>query len=162
MQQFAGIWVPLITPFNGEAVDYAGLSKQVDDLSATGIAGVVVCGTTGEAAALDERERRSVLESVIDSANGLKVVIGVSAVTPDAVVQTIADLEGLPLTGALVPPPYYVRPSQAGIEAFYAHIADSSPFDIVLYDIPARAGVRIETDTMVKLSRLPRIRAVKD
>jgi dihydrodipicolinate synthase/N-acetylneuraminate lyase len=53
-------------------------------------------------------------------------------------------------TGIWVPlirPPYYVRPSQAGVEDFFTSIADASPFDLLLYDIPARAGVRIETAT---------------
>lgn len=163
MQDFAGIWVPLITPFDHEgAVDHAGLKRLVRDLVKAGVAGLVVCGSTGEAAALDEAEQLAVLRTVIDAGGGLPVVMGVSGVTPAAVKARIARCADLPLAAFLVPPPAYVKPSQQGIAEFFESVADASPWPLILYDIPSRTGVRIETATMLALAAHPGINAVKD
>lgn len=162
MQDFAGIWVPLVTPFDHDAIDHAGLRRLVRTLAGAGIAGVVVCGSTGEAAALDETEQLAVLRTVLDASPGLRVIMGVSGVTPRSVVARLARLGALALAGVLVPPPSYVRPSQQGIADFFATVADASPWPLVLYDIPARAGVRIATSTMLALAAHPNISAVKD
>jgi len=162
MQDFSGIWVPLVTPYADGAVDHDGLRRLVHMLTAAGIAGLVVCGSTGEAAALDDSEQAAVLHTVLDTCRDLPVILGVSGVTPSSVAARLARLVDFPLAGFLIPPPYYVRPSQRGIEDFYAAIADTSATPLVLYDIPARTGVRIETATMLSLAAHPRIRAVKD
>jgi 4-hydroxy-tetrahydrodipicolinate synthase len=162
MQDYAGIWVPLITPYANGFVDDDGLRRLVQLLSTTGVTGLVVCGSTGEAAALDNAEQASVLRTVHNACPDLPVILGVSGVTPKSITDRLAQLADLPLAGLLVPPPYYVRPSQRGIEDFYAAIADASSTPLVLYDIPARTGVRIETATMLSLAGPPGIRAVKD
>lgn len=162
MQDFAGVWVPLVTPFNCGAVDHDDLRRLVRSLSITGIAGVVVCGSTGEAAALDDAEQTDVLRTVRGAAPALRVVMGVSDVTPGAVAARLTRLGEFELAGVLVPPPSYVRPSQQGIADFFATVADAAPCPLMLYDIPARTGVRIETATMLALAAHPNIRAVKD
>lgn len=162
MQDFAGIWVPLVTPFINGAVDQAGLKRLVAHLGNQGLAGLVVCGSTGEAASLDGAEQLAVLHTVLEARGELRVMMGVSGVTPAGVAGRLRGLAGLPLAGVLVPPPYYVKPSQQGIADFYTAVADASPHPVVLYDIPGRTGVRIETDTMLRLASHPQIRAVKD
>lgn len=162
MHDFAGIWVPLITPFHHGAVDHDGLKRLLAHLDGKGLAGVVVCGSTGEAASLDEAEQMAVLQTVLAARGGLQVFMGVSGVTPGKVAARLRELQGLPLTGVLVPPPYYVKPSQKGIADFFTAVADASPHPVVLYDIPSRVGVRIETQTMLHLAAHPQIRAVKD
>jgi len=162
MQDFTGIWVPLVTPFVNGTVDLDGLKRLVAHLGNKGITGLVVCGSTGEAASLDEAEQLAVLHTVIEARGELRVVMGVSGVTPAGVARRLQELAGLPLAGVLVPPPYYVKPSQQGVADFYTTVADASPHPVVLYDIPGRTGVRIETATMLRLAAHPRIRAVKD
>jgi 4-hydroxy-tetrahydrodipicolinate synthase len=162
MQDFAGIWVPLVTPFHNGAVDHDGLKRLLAHLRGSGITGLVVCGSTGEAASLDEAEQLAVLHTVLAARGELRVLMGVSGVTPAGVARRLRELAGLPLAGVLVPPPYYVKPSQQGVADFYATVADASPHPVVLYDIPGRTGVRIETDTMLRLAAHPHIRAVKD
>ena len=88
--------------------------------------------------------------------------MGASGVTPAVVAARLARCAEFPLAGFLVPPPYYVRPSQHGIADFYAAVADASPWPLLLYDIAARTGVRIATATMLSLADHPKIRAVKD
>jgi 4-hydroxy-tetrahydrodipicolinate synthase len=162
MQDFAGIWVPLITPFTDGAVDHRGLRRLVIHLAEAGVAGFVVCGSTGEAATLDDTEQRAVLRAVLDVRSGLPVLMGVSGVAPAAVAEQLRRFADDAPAGFLVPPPSYVRPSQQGIADFFGTLADASPLPLVLYDIPQRTGVRIATATMLALAAHPRIRAVKD
>ncbi len=159
---FSGLWIPLITPFSDGAVDHPALTRLVQHLRPTGIAGLVVCGSTGEAAALDKKEQLAVLDTVLQAADGLPVVMGLSGYhLPDTVawVQTLASK---PLAGLLVPPPHYIRPSQEGVLQWFTAIADASTVPLIVYDIPYRTGVTMALDTMRELARHPRIRAVKD
>lgn len=162
MQDFAGIWVPLVTPFVNGAVDHDGLKRLVAHLRGSGIRGIVVCGSTGEAASLSAAEQLAVLRTVLDVRSELQVMMGASGVTPCSVVGRLRELAGLPLAGVLVTPPYYVKPSQQGVADFFMVVADASTHPVVLYDIPSRTGVRIETETMLRLAAHPQIRAVKD
>ena len=163
MSDFSGIWVPLVTPFtNDNAVDLTSLSTLVRDLVGTGINGLVVCGTTGEPAALNGDEKQSVLEAVFRSCSNTRVMMGVSGITPSEVCEQLQCWNGYPLAGFLVTPPYYVRPSQRGIMEFYGEIAKATAHPIVVYDVPYRTGVQIELATLRSLAKIPNIRAVKD
>ncbi len=78
MSVFSGIWVPLVTPFSQAVIDHAALRRLVRFYAEAGVAGVVALGTTGEAAALDDREQRAVLDTVLDAAGTLPVIAGLS------------------------------------------------------------------------------------
>lgn len=162
MHGFEGIWIPLVTPFAGDRVDHAALKRLVVHLAHAGVAGFVVCGSTGEAGALRDAERLAVLRSVIDAAQGKPVVMGASGVTPGDVIATFELRASLPVAGFLVTAPYYVRPPQQGVHDFFVAVADAAPAPVLLYDIPARTGVRIETATMLALAGHRNIVAVKD
>jgi 4-hydroxy-tetrahydrodipicolinate synthase len=162
MHGFEGIWIPLVTPFAAGRVDHAGLRRLVHHLGEAGVAGFVVCGSTGEAAALSDDEQHDVLRTVVGAADRRPVVMGASGVVPGRLADRLKRLAGMPLAGVLVPPPSYVRPPQAGVRDFFAAVADAAPCPVLLYDIPARTGVRIETATMLALAAHPNIRAVKD
>lgn len=162
MHCFEGIWIPLVTPFAGARVDLDALRRLVASLAAAQVAGFVACGSTGEAGALEGDEPLAVLRAVVDAAQGRPVVMGVSAVTPREAIGQMRRCESLPLAGFLVTAPPYVRPSQRGVHDFFGAVADAAPAPLVLYDIPARTGVRIETATMLALAGHPNIAAVKD
>jgi 4-hydroxy-tetrahydrodipicolinate synthase len=163
MRDFSGIWVPLVTPFtNDNAVDLTSLRALVSDLVGAGIHGFVVCGTTGEPAALNTDEKQAVLETVLSSCANARVVMGVSGITPSEVCQQLQCWNGYPLAGLLITPPYYVRPSQRGIIEFYTEIAKATSHPIVVYDIPYRTGIQIELATLRTLATIPGIRAIKD
>jgi 4-hydroxy-tetrahydrodipicolinate synthase len=131
-------------------------------LCPTGIAGFVVCGSTGEAAALDETEQLAVLDTVLQAAQGLPIVMGLSGYHLPKTVAWVKTLATRSLAGLLVPPPHYIRPTQSGVLHWFHAIADASAQPLIVYDIPYRTGVSIERDTFQALSRHPGIRAVKD
>lgn len=162
MHRFEGIWIPLVTPFAGPRVDLDALRSLVASLARAQVAGFVACGSTGEAGTLEGDEPLALLRAVVDAAQGRPVVMGVSAVTPREAIGQMRRCEGLPLAGFLVTAPPYVRPSQRGVHDFFVAVADAAPAPLVLYDIPARTGVRIETATMLALAGHPNIAAVKD
>ncbi|MDW3686490.1 4-hydroxy-tetrahydrodipicolinate synthase [Cupriavidus sp. CV2] len=161
-QVFSGIWLPLVTPFADGAVDFPALSRLVAHYAGSAVAGIVVCGSTGEAAALDEAEQLAVLDTVLASAGNLPVMMGVAGSQARQVQARVRRLAERPLAGLLAPAPYYVRPSQAGLLDYFRALADSAAAPLVLYDIPYRTGVKLETQTILALAAHPNIRAIKD
>ena len=158
---FSGVWIPIVTPFRANRVDHDALGALVRRLAADGVAGFVVCATTGEAPLLSDDERVAVLGTV-KANTALPLVMGASATTADEVLRRIdAAMRHAP-TAFLVTPPPYLRPSQEALRAFFATIADASPAPLVAYDIPARTGVRIELDTLLALAAHPNVVALKD
>ena len=165
-QEFSGIWVPVVTPFAlSGAVDADALAALVRHLVDAGIDGLVVCGTTGEAATLDGDEKARVLATVMGVCGDVPVVMGVSGVSPLDVAKQCRQWSARRhrLAGFLVPPPYYVRPSQQGVIDFYAHVAAAAaPHAVLVYDIPYRTGVELTLSTLRALAQIPGIRAIKD
>lgn len=160
---FAGLWIPLVTPFDDHgAIDYAALRALARRLRGSGIAGLVVCGSTGEAPALEAAEQDAVLDAVLAAEPGLPVVMGLSGYHLGHVLERVRDWNGRPLAGLLVPAPHYIRPSQAGLLHWFRAIADASQHPLVVYDIPYRTGTTLELATLRALAAHPRIRAVKD
>lgn len=160
---FSGLWVPLVTPFEPDGrVDHAALSALTARLRGEGVSGFVACGSTGEAAALDKAEQLAVLETVLQAAQGLPVVMGVSGYHLGQMLAWVRELAGFPLAGLLVPAPHYIRPAQPGLLQWFRAIADASSAPLVLYDIPYRTGAPLATDTLLALAEHPRVTAVKD
>jgi 4-hydroxy-tetrahydrodipicolinate synthase len=162
MSNFRGIWVALVTPFRDGAVDYPALQGLVAQLLEQGVAGFVVCGTTGEAAALSHEEQLEVLDAVLQWVPAQQVIMGLAGNNQRELLACLQDIQRRPVAGVLVPAPYYIRPSQAGLEAFFRSVADAASVPVVLYDIPYRTGVRIERETLRRIVRHPNIVAIKD
>lgn len=162
MSNFRGIWIALVTPMRANEIDFAGLEKLVKRLLEEGVAGFVVCGTTGEAAALSKAEQLAVLDAVLNEAGAMPVVMGLAGNHQGHVLQRLAAFGTRPLAGILAPAPYYVRPGQDGAAAYFRSLADASRFPLVLYDIPYRTGTTLETATLLSLAAHPNIAAIKD
>jgi 4-hydroxy-tetrahydrodipicolinate synthase len=162
MSSFQGIWVPLVTPFSDGAIDFIRLRQLVSHLMEKGIDGIVVCGTTGEAAALSKQEQLTVLDAVLELVPSEKVVMGLAGNNITELLHFQSDILKRPVAGLLMPPPYYIRPSQAGLEAFFKTVADASSVPLILYDIPYRTGVAFEQATLLNIVAHERIVAIKD
>jgi 4-hydroxy-tetrahydrodipicolinate synthase len=162
MSSFQGIWVPIVTPFHNGAIDFAGLRRLVSHLLEKGVDGIVVCGTTGEAAALGKHEQLAVLDAVLDQVPPERVVMGLAGNNLSELLHFQSEILKRPLAGLLVPPPYYIRSSQAGLEAFFKTVADASSVPVILYDIPYRTGIAFEQATLLRIVAHERIVAIKD
>jgi len=159
---FSGLWIPLVTPFRDGAVDHAALAALTRRLAADGVAGFVVCGSTGEPAALDEAEQLASLDTVQAAAGGLPVVMGLSGYHLGKTTAWVRQLSERPLAGLLVPAPHYIRPSQAGLIEWFRAIADASAVPVLIYDIPYRTGAVLSRETLLALAAHPRIAGIKD
>jgi len=122
----------------------------------------VVCGTTGEAAALSKQEQLAVLDAVLEWAPAERVVMGLAGNNLTELLHLQSEIQKRPVAGLLVPPPYYIRPSQAGLEAFFNTVADASRVPVIVYDIPYRTGVAFELGTLLNIVAHERIVAIKD
>ncbi len=161
-EDFSGLWIPLVTPFRGGRVDIKAATGLVQRLRCDGVSGIVLCGSTGEAAALEKAEQLELLGATVKAAAGLPVVMGLSGYNLSQTLAWVEELATFALAGLLVPPPHYIRPSQAGVLQWFTSIADSSTLPLIVYDIPYRTGVQIERQTLLELADHPRIRALKD
>ncbi len=159
---FSGLWIPLVTPFEKDNIDHAALKGLVAHYRASGIAGLVVCGSTGEAAALSDEEQIEVLQTVMIAAPGLPVVMGLSGYHLGQIAERIKTLGAQGINGILLPAPSYIRPSQAGLIEWFNKLADASAVPVILYDIPYRTGSTLDLVTLLTLASHPQICAVKD
>ena len=157
----SGVWIPLVTPFREGGVDHAALAALVQRLAAAGVAGFVVCATTGEAPLLSDDERVAVLGTV-KASTALPLVMGASGATAAEVLRRIGAAARHAPAAFMVTAPPYLRPSQEALHRFFAAVADASPAPLVVYDIPARTGVRIELDTLLALAAHANIVGLKD
>jgi 4-hydroxy-tetrahydrodipicolinate synthase len=162
MTSFTGIWVPLVTPFHNGDIDFPALHALARRIADAGVTGLVTCATTGEAASLCDDEQLAVLDSILKAVPGCPVVMGLAGNNLAHLLEQQKQIQRRPIAGLQVPPPYYIRPSQAGVTAFFRTIADAATVPLILYDIPYRTGVAIERSTFELLAQHPKIAAVKD
>lgn len=160
---FQGIWVPMVTPFRDGAIDFDAAQRLAGELAASGVNGLVVCGTTGEAAMLSQAEQGMLLDSVLEAAGPrFPVVMGIGGSDTRAVAAAVQRYHDHPLAGLLISAPAYVRPSQEGIVRHFQAIAAATDHSIVLYNVPARTGVHITTQTAALLARDSHFVAIKE
>ena len=159
-----GIIPPHITPFtlSGD-VDDGALRKNVDFWVEAGVHGLATCASNGEAIYMNNEERKTVLKTVLDQANGrVPVIAGTGGPsTRDAIVQTrIA--KDLGVDAALVVTPYFLPPKQEEILEYYRNIVESVDLPIILYNVPKFTTVNMETWVVSKLTEHGCVVGVKD
>ncbi len=148
-------YVALITPFDeSNAIDYVSAGKIIDKLIEEGVSGLMVCGTTGEAPTLSENEKLDYLEFVIAKVNQrCEVWFGVGSNATCASVRLIKLSEELKFDGYLIVVPYYNKPSQYGLYEHYAMLAQNARKPIMLYNVPSRCGIALESATIIRLAK---------
>ncbi|HEY8100342.1 MAG TPA: 4-hydroxy-tetrahydrodipicolinate synthase [Burkholderiaceae bacterium] len=162
MSPFEGIWIPIVTPFRNGGVDLGAAQRLAVEFIDSGVHGLVVCGTTGEAATLDENEQTAMLSAVREAAGSrCPVVMGIAGNDTRAVAEKVTRYNQYEAAGYLISAPYYVRPSQQGMLLHFQTISAATDTPIILYNIPARTGVNIELDTIAMLALDPNFVAIK-
>ena len=161
---FGRLITAMVTPFNKELeIDWAGVEQIAAHLVATGHDGIVVNGTTGEAPTTSDEEKVEIIK-VVKKVVGSKVHVIAGAgnnETSHSIIQG-QQAQSAGADGLLVVTPYYNKPPQSGVAAHFRAIADATDLPVMMYDIPHRTGIPIESDTIVSLFEHPRIVALKD
>ena len=162
--KFEGSYVALITPFkaNGE-VDEEKIRELVNYHIENGTAGIVPCGTTGEAPTLTFSEHEKVIKIVVEEVRGrIQVIAGAGSNDTKRAIELTKYAKELGADAALSTCPYYNKPSQRGLYEHYKKIAEEAGFPIMLYNVPGRTGVNIESETVARLAEIPEIVAIKE
>ena len=164
MPIFGRVLTAMVTPMTptGE-VDEAGVVAVAEHLVAHGHDGLIVNGTTGESATLTSDETIRVIQLVADAVGDrVKVVAGVGSNDTAHSIEMSKRAAAVGADALLVVTPYYNKPTQPGLLAHFRAVADTTDLPVLLYDIPGRTGIPIQTDTLLRLAEHPRIVAVKD
>ncbi len=162
---FGRLITAMVTPFNKDgAIDWDGVARLAQHLVDTGHDGIAVNGTTGEAPTTKSSEKLEIIR-VVKSVVGPHVTV-LSGAGDNETAYTVEQAKRSQEAGAdglLVVVPYYNKPPQAGIEAHFRAVAAATDLPIMVYDIPGRTGVEIESDTIVRLfDSVENIVALKD
>lgn len=162
--QLHGSICALVTPFDSrEKIDFDALDRLLDWHLASGTHGLVMAGSTGEAALLDDDEYRQLIgRSVARIARRIPVIAGVGSPSTRKSCHLAGVATGAGADFVLAVTPYYVRPTQHGLIAHYLELADQSPLPIVLYNVPTRTGCDLLPATVAALAAHPRIIGVKE
>ena len=163
---FGAILTAMVTPFDAQGrVDEGATVRLVHHLLDHGSDGLVVCGTTGEAATLDDDEHLRVIEVVIDEVRAsypaASVIAGVGSNDTRHAVKLTEQATALRPDGLLHVNPYYNRPSRRGIIRHYEEIVRATDLPILLYNIPARTGSDMDNELLAELAQLDRVDGVK-
>jgi 4-hydroxy-tetrahydrodipicolinate synthase len=153
----------LITPFTDGKVDEAAFRKLVNWQIGEGTQGLVPCGTTGESPTLSHEEHNRVIELCVEEARGrVPVIAGTGSNSTEEAIALTRHAKEVGCDAVLSVTGYYNKPTQEGQYRHFMAVADAVDIPIVLYNIPGRAVVRINVDTMARLSRHKNIIGVKD
>ncbi len=161
---FRGSFVALITPMQpGGAVDYPGLDRLVDFHLQHGTDGLVIMGTTAEAATISFAEQLQIIAKVVARVAGkIPVLAGNgSNATSEGVART-RELDKLAIDGFLTVTPFYNKPMQKGMLAHFQQVAAATAKPILLYNVPGRTGVDLLPETVAELASVPNIVGIKE
>ncbi|GMB08403.1 4-hydroxy-tetrahydrodipicolinate synthase [Thermolongibacillus altinsuensis] len=164
MVNFGKIVTAMVTPFDHKGnIDFAKTTQLVNYLIENGTDSLVVAGTTGESPTLTTEEKVALFRHVVKVVDGrVPVIAGTGSNNTRASIELTKKAEEIGVDGVMIVAPYYNKPNQEGIYQHYKAIAESTTLPIMVYNIPGRAVVNISVETIVRLSEIPNIVAVKD
>lgn len=161
---FCGSSVAIVTPFTPDgAVNYEKFHELVDMQIAGGTAAIVVCGTTGESATLNDEEHIALVKDCVDYVAGrVKVIAGSGSNDTMHALHLSQACDEAGADALLVVTPYYNKTTQHGLVKYYEYLADRVNIPIIVYSVPSRTGMSASVDALKELSSHPMINGVKD
>jgi 4-hydroxy-tetrahydrodipicolinate synthase len=163
MSIFEGICTALITPLDNNQVSTKRLRHNIDYQLDNGINALLILGTTGEPSTLDYQEQLSCIDTTVLHTNkAVPVIVGISSNSTDRCIQAANIAQAHGANALLICTPYYNKCTQQGLIAHYTAIANSTNLPIIAYNVPSRTGVNMHVDTVVKLSKIHNIVAIKE
>jgi 4-hydroxy-tetrahydrodipicolinate synthase len=161
---FKGTGTALVTPFFSDlTIDYGSFERLMTFNAEGGVDYFVVNGTTGESATTDKHEKRALLKFIREhNPKKMPIVYGTGGYDTMDIVQHVKEMDWEGVAALLSVSPYYNRPSQKGIIAHYAAVADACPVPVILYNVPKRTGANMSAETTLELSKHENIIGVKE
>lgn len=162
--KLGSIGTAMVTPFNEEGgIDYEVTTLLINHLINNGTNSLIVNGTTGESPTLTEEEKERLLIHALSIVDGrIPVIAGTGSNDTQASIQATKQAEQLGADGVMLVVPYYNKPDQNGMYEHFKAVAENTSLPILLYNIPGRSGVNLSAETVIRLSNIPNIEAVKE
>ncbi|RAK23426.1 4-hydroxy-tetrahydrodipicolinate synthase [Anoxybacillus vitaminiphilus] len=164
MIQFGKVVTAMVTPFDSKGnIDFAKTTQLVNYLIDNGTDSLVVAGTTGESPTLTTEEKMALFRHVVSVVDGrVPVIAGTGSNNTHASIDLTKRAEEAGVDAVMLVAPYYNKPNQEGLYQHFKAIAESTSLPVMLYNIPGRSVVNIAVDTIIRLSKIPNVVAVKD
>lgn len=160
---FTGAATAIITPFKNGLIDYEAYSNILEFQITNGINGIVVCGTTGEAATLTDDEHREIIEYTVKKvAHRVPVIAGTGSNDTAYAIELSKHAREAGADALLLVTPYYNKTSQKGLVKHFEAIADATDIPNILYNVPSRTGINISIDAYKALAKHQNITATKE
>ena len=160
---FTGSGVAIITPFTNDGIDYPALARLLDFQLENGTDAIIVCGTTGEAAAMSYEERVRAIEAVVRHVDGrVPVIAGTGSNNTENAITLSRDASSAGVDALLVVTPFYNKATPKGLIRHYTAIADAVEKPVILYHVPSRTGVKCTAEIYAALAEHPNIVGVKE
>lgn len=151
---FGRLLTAMVTPFNADgSINYEAGADFADWLLANGSDGLVVEGSTGEAATMDMDEKVKFMQTIVSRVNGrAKIVAGAGTNCTASTIDLVKKMEACGVDGVLVVGPYYNKPTQEGYYQHFAAVAKATKLPIIVYNVPGRTGGNIAPETVARLA----------
>lgn len=163
MKRFEGAITALVTPMRNGRVDEQGLVDLIEFQIASGIHGIVPCGTTGESATLSFEEHKRVIELTVQTTKGrVPVIAGTGANNTLEAIELTESAKASGADAVLSVVPYYNKPSQEGLYQHFKAILDAVDIPMVLYNVPGRTVTNMLPVTVARLAVLPHVIGIKE
>lgn len=152
---FGRLLTAMVTPFNADgSVNYEAGCQLADWLLANGTDGLVVEGSTGEAATMTMEEKLQFMQTIVKHINGrAPIVAGAGTNCTASTIELVKQMEACGVDGLLVVGPYYNKPTQEGYYQHFAAVAKATKLPIIVYNVPGRTGSNIEPATVARLAK---------
>ena len=160
---FTGSGVAIVTPFDGDKVNYDALGELIEMHIANKTDAIIICGTTGEASTMPDAEHLAVIAYAVEKTAGrIPVIAGTGSNDTAHAVRLSVEAEKAGADGILSVTPYYNKTTQKGLVSHFTAIAKAVSIPIILYNVPSRTGVAISIPVLQELAKLDNIVAVKE
>lgn len=160
---FNGVISALVTPFKNGKVDYKSLENLVDYQIKNGVQGFVINGTTGESPTLVKDEIETIFNTVKDACeHKVPLILGTGTNSTEKTIANNLMAQRLNADAVLVVVPYYNKPTQAGLVAHFKAIAEESAKPVILYNVPSRTITALSEESIIELSKVPKIIGIKE
>lgn len=160
---FRGAGVAIVTPFTADEINFPEFRRMIDHQIDHGTDAIIVAGTTGEAATMNDAEHKAAIKFAVETVRGrVPVIAGAGSNDTSYAIHLSQYSEQAGADGLLLVTPYYNKCTQKGLVEHFRAIADSVSIPCILYDVPSRTGVSIKVPAYVELAKHPNIVAVKE
>lgn len=160
---FVGVATALATPFTESGIDFQALGEMIEYQIRSGIDALVLCGTTGEAATMEEQEFEEVVAYGTEKTGGrVPCIIGCGSPNTARASRYAACAARHGASAILLVTPYYNKGTRAGIRAHFETVAEAGGLPTIIYHVPGRTGVRLPTEDLVHIARHPLMCGIKE